>query len=343
MENKETVLVTGGTGFVGIHSILQLLQKGYKVKTTVRNLNRKDEVFEMLKNGGITSFDNLTFIAADLTKDDNWDEAVKGCDYVLHVASPFPQGEPKDENELIIPAKEGTLRVLRAAKNAYVKRVIMTSSFAVIGYSIDPQNHVFTETDWTDPNAKLAAYIKSKTVAELAAWDFIKNSGENLELTVINPVGIFGTVLGKDFSSSIQLVEQLLTGKMPATPKLNFSVVDVRDVADIHIKAMTNPEAKGQRFLATSDGSTSLPEIAKLLRSQPDKFGNKVTGKVLPDWLVKVLAIFKPELKSVSSQLGIVKVLSNDKAKNVLNWQPRKWQTTILDTAESLIKQNIVQ
>ena len=334
---QETVLVTGGTGFVGIHTIIQLLKKDYKVKTTIRSLNKKAEVIEMLKKSSITSFDNLTFVKADLTKEDNWDEAIKGCDYVLHIASPFPQGEPKDDNELIIPAREGTLRVLKATQKAGVRRVVMTSSFGAIGYSIDPKNHVFTEQDWTDPNAKLSAYIRSKTVAELAAWDFINNHGKSLELTVINPVGIFGTVLGKNFSSSILLVEQLLTGKIPAIPKLNFSIVDVRDVADIQIKAMTSPKAKGQRFLVTSDGSTSLPEIANLLRSQPNKFGNKVPTKVLPDWLVKVLSFFKPELKSISSQLGITKVLSNDKAKKVLGWQPRNWETTIIDTAESLM------
>lgn len=342
MENKETVLVTGGTGFVGIHLILQLLQNGYSVKTTLRDINRKEEVFNMLENGGLTFPKNyhLAFVEADLNKDDNWDEAVKDCHYVLHVASPFPQGEPKDENELIIPAKEGTLRVLEAAKSAGVKRVVITSSFGAIGYSINPLNHVFTEEDWTDPSKKNTAYIKSKTIAELAAWDYIKHNDGDLELTVINPVGIFGPVLSNSFSSSIQLVEQLLTGKMPAIPKLYFNVVDVRDVADIHIKAMKNPEAKGQRFLATSDGSTSLPEIANLLRSQPNKFGSKVTRKVLPNWLVKILSVFKPELKSVSKQVGIVKILSNEKAKKLLDWHPINWETTIKDTAESLMNIN---
>lgn len=343
MENKETVLVTGGTGFVGIHIILQLLQKDYNVKTTLRNLNRTNEVIEMLKEAGIKEFENLAFVEADLTTDKNWDVAVKDCNYVLHVASPFPAGEPKNPNDLIIPAKEGTLRVLRAAKNAGVKRVVMTSSFGAIGYSIDPKNHTFTEKDWTDPDANNTAYIKSKTLAELTAWDYIEKEGGVLELTVINPVGIFGPVLGKNFSSSIQMVEQLLNGKMPAIPNVSFGIVDVRDVADIHIKAMTNPDAKGQRFLAASDSSTSLPEIAKILHSQPNKFSKKVAAKVLPDWLVKILAIFKPELKQVASQLGKVKVLSNEKAKKVLNWQPRSKESIITETANSLIKFGIVK
>lgn len=348
MKNKETVLVTGGTGFVGIHTILQLLQKGYNVKTTLRNLVRKSEIFEMLKNGGFTSPDNyrddsLEFIEADLTKDDNWDEAVKGCEYVLHVASPFPPGEPKDENELIRPAVDGTLRVLKAAHKAKVKRVVMTSSFAAIGYSLNPKNHIFTEEDWTDANTNIPAYIKSKTLAERAAWNFIQNEGDDLELTVINPVGIFGPVLGNKFSSSIRMVEQLMTGKMPAIPKLSFSVVDVRDVADIHIKAMTNPEAKGQRFLATSDGTTSLPEIAEMLRSQNNQFAQRVTKKVMPDWIVKIVAYFKPELKSVSTQVGKIKTVSNEKAKNILGWQPRNKEVVIADTAESLLKFGIVK
>ena len=343
MENKETVLVTGGTGFVGIHTILQLLQTGYKVKTTLRNQNRQNEVIEMLKNAGFSQFENLEFVEADLTRNDNWEEATNGCIYVLHVASPFPSTEPKNPDDVIIPAKQGTLRVLKAAKNAGVKRVVMTSSFGAIGYSIDPKNHIFTEEDWTDPDVDNTAYIKSKTLAERTAWDFIKNEGDKMELAVINPVGIFGPVLGKSFSSSIQMVEQLMNGKMPATPNVSFGIVDVRDVAEIHIKAMKNPNAKGQRFLASSDILTSLPEIAKILHSQPNEFAKRVTTKVLPDWMVKVLSIFKPELQQVASQLGKVKVLSNEKAKTVLNWQPRSKETIVVDTAESLIKFGIVK
>ncbi|MCG6188499.1 SDR family oxidoreductase [Maribellus maritimus] len=343
MKNNKTVLVTGGTGFVGIHIILQLLQKEYKVKTTIRNLNRKSEVYEMLKNGGITSFDNLEFVEADLIKDDNWDETVKGCEYVLHVASPFPSGEPKNEDELIIPAREGALRVLKAARNAGVKRVVLTSSFAAIGYSVNPKNHIFTEEDWTDPDANISAYIKSKTLAELSAWDFIKKEGGNLELTVINPVGIFGPVLGKDFSSSIKMIEQLMNGKMKSTPKISFGIVDVRDVADIHIKAMTNPKANGQRFLATSDGTASFPEVAKILKTQKNKFSQRITKKVMPNWIVRFASLFKPELKSVSAQVGKVKILSNEKAKQVLNWKPRSKEVVITDTAASLIKFGIIK
>ena len=339
---KETVLVTGGSGFVGSYCIIQLLKEGYTVRTTIRSLDKIDYLKAMLLAGKAENMQDLTFIAANLTSDENWDQAVEGCDYVLHVASPFPAGEPKDENEIIIPARDGALRVLRAAQAAKVKRVVLTSSFAAIGYTIDPKNHVFTEADWTDPNVKLPAYIKSKTIAERAAWDFMENNAGAMELVVINPVGIFGPVLGKTFSSSIGMIVQLLSGKMPGTPKLSFGIVDVRDVADIHIKAMKNPAASGQRFLATSDGMISFPGIAKVLKADSNLPVDKVPSKVLPNWLVKVSSWFKPELKPIVPQLGVVKTLSNAKAKSVLNWSPRPKETTIKETAESLVRFKIV-
>ena len=342
MEKNETVLVTGGTGFVGSHVIFQLLEKGYHVKTTIRNLDRKKAALEMLSNGGTIAFDRLTFVSADLTRDDHWEEAVKNCEYVLHVASPFPGKEPRDPDELIVPAREGTLRVLRASAAAGVKRVVMTSSFAAIGYSINPKNHLFTESDWTDPEAKISSYVKSKTLAELAAWDFIKKAGGGMELTVINPVGIFGPVLWRELSSSVKLIEQLMSGKMKATPKLSFGMVDVRDVADIHLKAMTHPKAKGERFLATAD-TTSLPEIAGILHSLENPFAKNVTTRVLPDWVVRMAAIFKPDLRSVAAQLGKNKTISNEKAKTTLGWQPLKKEITLMDTALSLIKSGIIR
>lgn len=280
MENtgiKQQVLVTGGTGFVGIHAILQLLQKGYKVKTTVRSLKRKDEVFDMLKNGGITSFDNLAFIEADLTKDDHWDEAVKDCDYVLHIASPIFLVLPKDENEMIRPAVDGTLRVLKAARNAGVKRVVMTSNFGAVGYSHKDPKTPITEEDWTDPNEKgLSSYNKSKVMAERAAWDFIHKEGGNLELSVINPVAIFGPSLGPDISSGFELLKNLLDGSMKAIPNLTLNVIDVRDVADLHIRAMTNPNAKGERFLALAGGKITMPQIAVLLKNKMPQIAQKI-------------------------------------------------------------------
>ena len=268
IEKKELVLVTGGTGFVGIHCILKLLQAGYAVRTTIRSLARKQEVLEMLRNGNVDPSDNLRFIEADLTKDDNWGEAVKDCDYVLHVASPISLDIPENETETIKPAVEGTLRVLKAAKNAGVKRVVLTSSFAAVGYSHKDPGKLITETSWTDPNDKnLSAYLRSKTLAEKAAWDFIAHE-DTMELSVINPVGIFGPLLGADLSTGHEIIKRLLDGSMKATPKIPFGIVDVRDVADLHLRAMVNPKANGQRFLALAGEIMWLPGIALLLKNK---------------------------------------------------------------------------
>jgi nucleoside-diphosphate-sugar epimerase len=345
MENKKIVLVTGGTGFVGVHCILQLLQKGYNVKTTVRNLKRKGEVFEMLKNGGITSpdnyrDDNLTFIEADLTKDDNWDEAVKGCTYVLHVASPIFLSIPKDENEMIRPAVDGTLRVLKAARNAGVKRVVMTSNFGAIGYSHKNPDIPITENEWTDPNEKgLSIYNKSKVLAEKAAWDFIKTQGGNLEFATINPSAIFGPALGKDLSSGFELLKNLLDGKMKAVPNLYMNIIDVRDVADLHIRAMTNQNANGQRFLGLAGGKISLPEIAVLLKEKMPGVTQKVSTNKAPDWIIKIGSLFSPKLKNVASMMKTSRNTSNEKAKQVLGWKPIATnEEAIIESVRSMIK-----
>ena len=230
----------------------------------------------MLKEGGAEPGDRLSFIAADLENDAGWPEAVAGCEYVLHVASPFPPNIPKHEDELIVPAREGALRVLRASRDAGVKRVVLTSSFAAIGYGQKPQTTPFDETNWTDPNGDdVLPYVKSKTLAERAAWDFIANEGGDLELSVVNPVGVFGPVLGPDYSTSILLVQRLMDGAMPGCPRLYFGVVDVRDVADLHIRAMTHPAAKGERFLAVAGDFMSILDIAKVLKSRMGDVGQK--------------------------------------------------------------------
>lgn len=316
-ENNQIVLVTGGTGFIGIYCILKLLQQGYSVRTTVRSLSRKEEVIGLLKASGITSFENLSFIEADLTKNDNWDEAVKGCAYVLHVASPFPAGEPEDENDLIIPAREGALRVLRAARNGGVKRVVLTSSFAAIGYGRDIKDHVFTEKDWTNTDVVPAAYIKSKTLAEKAAWDFIDKEGNGLELSVINPVGVFGPALGKDYSTSIGLIKSILDGTMTETLPFVFGAVDVRDVADIHLLAMLNPEAKGERFLATADGVISMYDAAEIIKKERPDLSSKIA-----------------DLQPLDESLYLS--MSNQKARTILGWNPRSKEESILATADSL-------
>lgn len=338
-DTEKWVLVTGGTGFVGVHCILQLLQKGYSVKTTLRSLNRKQEVLDMLNEGGIKTFDKLIFIEADLMKDANWDEAVKGCDYVLHVASPIFLKIPRDENDMIRPAVEGTLRVLKAARDAGVKRVVMTSNFGAVGYSHTDTTQLITEESWTDPNEKgLSAYNKSKVLAERAAWDFMAREGGNLELSVINPVGIFGPSLGPDLSSGFELLRQILDGSMKRVPNMTLGIVDVRDVADLHIRAMTSPTAKGQRFLAIAGDIMTLPEIAQLLQQKLSNTLKTISTKRMPDWVVRLAALFSPTARNVVPQLGRYRSASNEKAKKLLGWHPRSNEDALLATADSLIK-----
>jgi len=342
MDNK-LVLVTGGSGFVGAHCIISLLNAGYRVRTTVRSLKREADVRAMLKQGGVEPGDKLTFVAADLTGDAGWPEAVAGCDFVLHVASPFPSGVPKDENDLIIPAREGALRVLRASRDAGVKRVVLTSSFAAIGYGHGPMNRPFTEEDWSDPNASdIGAYAKSKTLAERAAWDFIKREGGALELAVVNPVGIFGPVLGSDHSTSTEIIQRLMDG-FPGVPRLSFGVVDVRDVADMHLRAMTNPAAKGQRFLAVAGPNMAFSDIAHLLKVKMGDDAKRVPTRVLPDWVLRLGAMFDPSSRMIIPELGKVKSASNEKAKRLLGWKPRTNEEAIIATAESLVKYGLLK
>lgn len=339
-----TVLVTGGSGFIGSYCIIQLLELGHTVRTTVRNLAREPEVRAMLERGGARPDERLAFFAADLTGDAGWAEAVKGCDFVLHVASPFPMNQPKDEDELIVPAREGALRVLRAARDAGVKRVVLTSSFAAVGYGRKSADQVADETFWTDPNAPgLSAYVKSKTIAEKAAWDFIAREGGALELSVVNPVGVLGPVLGSDFSTSILLVERLLAGAIPMAPRAYFGLVDVRDVADLHIRAMTDPAAKGERFLATNGASMSIFQIGEVLRANLGAAAAKVPTREAPDWMIRMMALVSPEARALKGQLGRKMDASNEKARNLLGWKPRSNEEAILATARSLLELNVIQ
>ena len=341
---KEQVLVTGGSGFVGIHCILQLLEKGYAVKTTLRNMQRKEEVITMLKTGGIASFNTLSFIEADLTKDDNWNEAVKDCTYVLHVASPIALASPRDENEMIRPAVEGVLRVLKAARDEGIKRVVMTSNFGAVGYSHTDTTKIITEESWTNPNEKgLSPYNKSKVLAEKAAWNFMDKEGGNLELAVINPVGIFGPSLGPDLSSGFELLKKLLDGSMKAVPNITLGIIDVRDVADLHIRAMINPAAKGQRFLAIAGDILTLPQVAQLLKDKLGDAAKKVTTRTLPNWMVRISALFNPVARNLVPMLSRYRNASNQKAKNLLGWKPRSNEEAILAAAKSLLQFNLNQ
>ena len=334
-----TVLVTGGSGFIGSHCILQLLAAGHTVRTTVRNLARQADVRAMLKQGGAEPGNRLSFFAADLEADAGWDNAAAGCDYILHVASPFPSQVPKNEDELIVPAREGALRVLRASRDARVKRVVLTSSFAAIGYGHLPQPTPFDETSWTNANGKgVTAYVKSKTLAERAAWDFIAKEGGGLELAVVNPVGVFGPVLGPDYSTSILLVQRLMDGAMPGCPKLYFGAVDVRDVADLHLRAMTDPAAKGERFLAVSGDFISMLEVGNILRDRMGVQARKVPTRELPNWLVRIASLRDPAVKQILPELGKRRNATNAKARRVLGWTPRTREDAIAATAESLVR-----
>lgn len=345
MEDAETVLVTGGTGFLGAQCVFQSLQKGYNVKTTVRSINKKKEVIETLKTAGITSFDKLAFVETSLTEDDNWNEAVKDCKYVLSVASPVFFTVPKNENEVIRPVVDGVLRVLKAARNAGVKRVVMTSNFGAVGFSNKNLNTETTEADWTDPNEKgLSAYEKSKLLAEWAAWDFIRKEGGNLEFVAINPVAILGPSLGTHISGSFELLKRLLDGSMKAVPNIPLNIVDVRDVADLHVRAMTNPDAKGQRFIASADGKISLPEIAVLLKNKMPAAAKKVSARILPDWVLKFAALFNEQAKHAAPLLSINRNVSNEKAKRILGWTPvANNEQIVLASVESMIKFGIVK
>jgi nucleoside-diphosphate-sugar epimerase len=340
----ELVLVTGGSGFIGAHCIAQLLGAGYRVRTTVRSLTREQDVRAMLKAAGSEPGSALSLAAADLTSDAGWADAAAGCAFVLHVASPFPPNSPRHEDELIVPAREGALRVLKAARDAGVKRVVMTSSFAAIGYGTRPTGQPYSEEQWTDPTARdTSAYVRSKTLAERAAWDFISREGGTLELSVVNPVAVFGPVLGPDFSTSIQLLKRLIDGAMPGLPRLSFGVVDVRDVADLHIRAMTSPAAKGQRFLAIAGRFMTVQEIASVLRARMGDAAARVPTRVLPDWLLRISALFDKEIAQAIPELGKVKTATNEKARRLLGWAPRSNEEAIAATAESLLRLGLVK
>jgi nucleoside-diphosphate-sugar epimerase len=339
-----TVLVTGGSGFIGSHVILQLLEAGHQVRTTVRSSKREADTRAMLEQGGAEPGERLTFAVADLESSAGWPQAVAGCEYVLHVASPFPPGIPKTEDELIIPARDGAVRVLRAARDAGVKRVVLTSSFAAIGYGHPPQTAPFDETSWTDPQGPdVLPYVKSKALAERAAWDFVLKDAPDLELSVVNPVGVFGPVLGPDYSTSILIVQRLMDGAVPGCPRLNFGVVDVRDVADLHLRAMTHPAAKGERFLAVAGDFLSMQEIAKILKRRLGAAAGRVPTLQLPNFIVRLAALRDPAVRQILPELGKFKNASGEKAKRTLGWAPRSNEEAIVATAESLLRLGLLR
>ncbi|PUZ21563.1 Nucleoside-diphosphate-sugar epimerase [Chitinophaga costaii] len=345
MENKEIVLVTGGTGFVAMRILLQLLQKGYYVRTTVRSLKSKDKIISALTANGVHSVEPLSFVETELTKDDHWEEAMKDCKYVLSVASPLFFEHPENEQEAIRPAVEGILRILKFAKQAGVQRVVMTSNFGAVGFSQTDKSRATTEEDWTDTNLKgLSIYEKSKTLAERAAWNFIKREGGDLEFATVNAVAIFGPSLDAHISGSLNLLKHLLDGTMKRVPPIPLNLVDVRDVADLHLRAMVNPKAKGQRFIATADGQISLPEIARYLRKKRPEIAAKVSTKTIPPFVVKFLSLFIKRAKEGAVFLRMNRHVSNEKARKILGWTPivPTNEIIILDSVDSMKKFNVI-
>ncbi|HEY5339198.1 MAG TPA: NAD-dependent epimerase/dehydratase family protein [Rhizomicrobium sp.] len=335
----ETVLVTGGTGFVGGWCVAKLLKRGYSVRTTVRSLAKAPAVSSAV----ITADpgDRLSFFQTDLNSDTGWDEAVAGCDYILHVASPLGH-TGGDVNALISAARDGALRVLRAAVKAGVKRVVLTSSAAASAPLASVKDAVSDETLWTDPDGKgLTPYRRSKVIAEKAAWDFINTSGGKTELVTILPTGIFGPVLTTDGLGSVQIVQRLMQGALPGMPHFGMNVVDVRDVADAHIRAMTMSEAAGQRFIAGS-GWLWMDDIGRILRETFGDRAKKVPVRRLPSFVLRLLSLFRPELKDVTVMLDRKHDVTSAKAQRVLGWTPRPPETAIVDCADSLIAKNAV-
>jgi dihydroflavonol-4-reductase len=340
------VLLTGASGYIGKHITLQLLNQGYEVRASIRNLNKSAEVRDAVAPHLVDSSkldSRLTFVELDLEKDAGWDLALNGVDVLLHTASPFPLASPKDEDDLIRPAVDGTLRALKAAHGAGVKRVILTSSMAAIyGRELPAGASEYDETMWTDVTHPVGrvAYTKSKTLAEKAAWDYIKSSAPEIALTTINPVLVLGAPLDKNFGSSISVVERILNGKDPMLPDLNFAIVDVRDVAKMHVDAIKADATKGERILASSE-TKSFVGIAKLLKATYPK--SKVKTAQAPTFLIHILGIFDGTVKSILPQLGKPMKISGAKAKRLLGINFIPVDISLKESADYLIKNGLIK
>jgi len=336
---RKMVLVTGISGFLAGHIALQLLQQGYRVRGSLRTLDKGAAVTQNLKQAGGTGLENLSFVEADLLKDEGWEAAVVGCDYVIHTASPFPPGLPQHEDDLIRPAREGSLRVLKAAHAVRIRRVVLTSSIAATNYGRGQAP--FSEEDWTDVNGPQATpYYKSKTLAEQAAWAYAREVG--LDLAVINPGLILGPLLSAGMGTSVSVIQKLLSGEFPALPRFGMCVVDVRDVADAHLRAMIEPSAVGQRFIVAGRFMW-LSEIAAVLRQSFPKYAAKVPQRVVPNWLVRILALFDPTTRLVVGELGFEKSVNTNKAHKLLGWKSRPEEEAICASAQSLIDFGVIK
>lgn len=340
MTDSVQVAVTGASGYIALHVIAALLDQGYAVRGTLRDLVRGEKIRAAL--GKHTEVSGLSFTEADLLADQGWDAALADCQYVMHMASPFPMVDPKNHDDLIVPARDGTLRVLAAAARAGVQRVVMTSSVAAIGTGHADKSS-FTEADWSVVVGNDDAYAASKTIAERAAWDFIAGlpAGEAPELVVINPSLVLGPLIDPDGSTSIEVVRKLLAREVPGCPKMGFPLVDVRDVAAAHLTAMTNPDAPGKRYICSTEFKM-MAQIAELLNQTFGPQGHPVRTRELPNWLVRMVALFDPAVGRIVPELGRRRHFDNAAIRKDLNWRSRPIDETITATGDSLIEMGIV-
>jgi dihydroflavonol-4-reductase len=340
MSAKGVVLVTGGTGYIAGFCIAQLLREGWQVRTTVRDQKRAPDVRATLTKLGVDPA-GVSFFTADLMSDAGWAEANAGAQYVMHVASPLPTADPKSADDLIVPAREGALRALRFARDAGVKRVVMTSSVAAIAYGRDGKPTPHTEEDWSDDtNLKdIGAYERSKTGSERAAWAFMKREGGALELATVNPGAVLGPAPNGDFSASLEIVKLLLDGGLPACPGFGFPIVDVRDVADLHYRAMLAPNAAGQRYIA-ANGYYRMVEVARVLKRHLPK--RKIPTSEMPGFMLRLAGMFNPIIGGRLYELDKRRDASSDKAKRELGWSPRPIDEAIIASADDLIAQKVV-
>lgn len=332
----ETVLVTGGSGFIGSWCVIELLRRGYDVRTTVRDLSSEPKMRGLI--GALADADDrLSFRQLNLTNDDGWDDAAAGCDYMLHVASPIAIAEPKDPNELIVPARGGALRAIGAAIKAGVRRVVMTSSVAATGRGFGSPDGVADETDWTDgDDVRIGAYGRSKTLAEKAAWELMRAANPTTTLATVNPALVIGPVLSDDFSGSIEVIRRLMAGQVPGVPRLGFNLVDVRDVADLHIRAMTSNAAAGERFIAAGEWAW-MWDIAQILKRRLGGEASRVPTRKAPDFVLRLAGLFDRDIGAVAGNLGRKHDYTSKKAQDLLGWQPRPMEESVVDCARSLI------
>jgi nucleoside-diphosphate-sugar epimerase len=342
--SQQRVLVTGGSGFIAGHCILQLLNQGYLVRATIRSLAKEAAARGVLDEAGMVHGDRLSFVAADLLRDEGWADAVADVDFVLHVASPVQPGHVENEDDVIVPARDGTLRVLRAARDAGVKRVVLTSAFHAVSWGHPHSDHVFTETDWTIVDGPgVDAYGKSKTLAERAAWDFVTSEGRGLELTTLLPVAVMGPVMGRDISGANHIVQRMLDREMPGFPNLFIPIVDVRDVAGAHILAITHAAAAGERFLLSNGAALPMKEIGNSIKATLGDAAKNVPSRSIPDLMMRAIGLVDPKIRAFLPDLGYAKQTSNAKALKMLDWKPRDPRDAIVAAATSMVSKGLTK